>query len=156
MEKSGRPHWIWRIRRFVLACASAMTSRQFITSPRQMTCSMCMSASTSSLSIAAPAVSSASFVEGTEEGMAIRTSTGPSCALCISARIPSTPKTFAISCGSAISVVTPQRTAAFINVRGAHIVLSMCIWQSISPGTTYCPPRSTERRGVSGSSSMPT
>jgi len=66
-------------------------------------------------------------VDGTDEGIAIRTSQGPSCALCISARMPARPNTFAISCGSAMSVVTPFRAAPFINVRGAHIVLSMCI-----------------------------
>ena len=63
----------------------------------------------SSSPISPPVVSSAALVEGTELGMPQSTSTALSGAASRMARIPSSPKTLAISWGSLTMVVTPQR-----------------------------------------------
>ena len=59
--------------------------------------------------------------------------------------IPAVPATLAISCGSAITVVTPCCKTSLPNSAGVKRELSMCTCESISPGITRAPSRSKTR-----------
>ena len=56
--------------------------------------------------------------------------------------IPFVPDTFAISWGSAMTVVTPFRSETLEKLLGGSKDDSMCTWPSISPGDMYFPLRS--------------
>jgi hypothetical protein len=49
---------------------------------------------------------------------------------------PSVPSTFAISCGSATIAVVPSGRISRASSSGSSLVDSMCMCESISPGTT--------------------
>ena len=65
-----------------------------------------------------------------------KTSTGRSEAASRKARIPGTPLTFAISCGSVIAAAVPCAAARRANVAGVVIVDSMWRCASQSAGAT--------------------
>jgi len=66
-------------------------------------------------------------------------------------RMPGAPSTLATSCGSCSTVVVPHGSAASAKRRGVTRLLSMCMWASISPGSTTAPPASTRSRAGSAS-----
>ena len=69
------------------------------------------------------------------EGAIINTWRGMLAEASAMARTPAAPQTFAISWGSAATVVVPQARTSSANRAGAIILLSMCIWASMKPGT---------------------
>ena len=56
---------------------------------------------------------------------------------------PAAPATLAISIRSAQRVVEPAGTTTLASASGESMVVSKCMWVSISPGTAYWPPQST-------------
>ena len=82
----------------------------------------------------APACSNG--VAGTQLGSIMRTSSGSPFASASMYSIPSAPFTFAISCGSAITVVTPSGKTAFANSCGGTIDDSIWTWESIKDGAS--------------------
>ena len=78
------------------------------------------------------------FIIVTVTGKISARSGNPSVAF-ISASTPLWPITFAISWGSAATVVVPQAITAFAKLAGIIMLLSRCIWASTKPGRAYFP-----------------
>ncbi len=76
---------------------------------------------------------------GTHEETITYASSGTSSASCKSARIPSIPNTFAISCGSRTTVVVPHGSAARANSSSRSFVVSRCMCPSMNPGNRISP-----------------
>ena len=57
--------------------------------------------------------------------------------------MPSVPRTFAISCGSATTAVVPIGNTRRANSSTSSFVDSRCMCASMKPGTTYAPPTSS-------------
>ena len=92
----------------------------------------------------APGVSSPG-ADGTQEGICTKTWMGAASASATIMRTPSSPKTFAISCGSAKIAVVPCGSTARTYSVIVHMLLSTCRWPSVSPGTRNRPSASTTR-----------
>ena len=75
-------------------------------------------------------------VAGTQLGAMTVTSSGSPRDACAMNRTPAGPATFATSCGSATTAVTPRGTTTSANCDGTHRLLSMWTWASINPGAT--------------------
>ena len=93
---------------------------------------LCMNCSMSSATSFAPLCSNG--VAGTQEGSMKSTLSGSSSVSLYMARMPAAPATFAISCGSAITVVVPWGIITFMNEEGITMLLSMCTCASMKPG----------------------
>ena len=59
---------------------------------------------------------------------------------------PSTPRTFAISCGSATTAVVPSGRTSRANSSTMSFTDSRCMWASTNPGTTHFPEASSVSR----------
>ena len=103
-----------------------------ITSPRPSMRLLCMNCSMSSATSFAPLCSNG--VAGTQEGSMKSTLSGSSSVSLYMARMPAAPATFAISCGSAITVVVPWGIITFMKEEGITMLLSMCTCASMKPG----------------------
>ena len=122
-----------------------------MTSPRPITRSLSSIRAMVNASKHAPPVSRPG-TDGTQEGASRSTRRG-SPAVCSSMyAIPSSPITLPISWGSASTVVVPWGSTASANPLGSSILLSICTWVSISPGTAYFPPPSYSFRPRGGAS----
>ncbi len=96
-----------------LACddgSPATTAGKLISSARPTTPGSLRSASISATSSLAPGVSSS--VDGTHDGTVANTSNGSPAARASSQRTPPMPATFATSCGSHTTPVTPRGSTA--------------------------------------------
>ena len=82
---------------------------------------------------------------GTQEDAIAYTSSGVASDIRRSIRIPSTPRTLPISCGSATTVVVPWGSTARANSPGRSLVDSMCMCPSMNPGTRIRPDTSWVR-----------
>ena len=95
----------------------------------------------SAASIRAPEVSIS--VEGTQDESCTRRSISRCGEACWNQRMPSTPRTLAISCGSQIAVVIPRGVTQRSNSCGVTRLLSTWRWVSMNPGTSTSPATST-------------
>src|SRR5512136_2803247 len=111
-----------------------------IISPRPMTPSLPRNPRRSAAERVAPPGSPGA--EGTQEGSMRRISRGVREASLMRYSIPGTPATFAISWGSAMTVVVPWLRTARANSEGTRREDSGWTWASTRPGTTRAPPRS--------------
>ena len=116
------------------------TAGTFMTSAKPMTSGLSIKVRSSSAVSEAPEVSNG--VAGTHDGNMKRMSTAASLASCSMNRMPSSPHTLAISCGSATMVVVPLERIKRANSVGRSIEDSICTCASIKPGTSMAFSRS--------------
>ena len=122
----------------------SMTPGKFIISARPSTRRRRISASRS------PAVSArrgdSNGEAGTQDGAMKKISSWRSADASSSQWTPSTPSTFAISCGSATTAVVPSGRTSRANSSTSSFTDSRCMCASMKPGTTQLPTASTVSR----------